>query len=79
MLEEKAMSIVQANFIKIAVKDKKMIKRRKSPPTSWLPSPPLYSKSGGETVNAASITKALAISQPIFKPIRLISSSQGRF
>ncbi len=79
MLGEKAMSIIQANFIKIAVKDEKMTKRRKSPPTSGFSSPPLYSKSGGETVNAASITKALATSQPIFKPIRLISSSQGRF
>ncbi len=79
MLGEKAMSIIQTNFIKIAVKDEKTTKRRKSPPTSWLPSPPLYSKSGGETVNAASIMKALATSQPIFKLIRLISSSQGRF
>jgi hypothetical protein len=79
MLGEKAMSIIQANFIKIAVKDEKMTKRQKSPPTSWLPSPPLYSKSGGKTVNAAPITKALATSQPIFKPIRLISLSQGRF
>ncbi len=69
------MSIIQT-FIKIAVKDEK---RRKSLPMSLLLSPALYSKSGGETVNTASITKALATSQPIFKPIRLISSSQGRF
>ncbi len=79
MLGEKAMSIIQTNFIKIAVKDEKTTKWQKSPPTSLLPSLPLYSKSCGKTANTASITKALATSQLIFKPIRLISSSQGRF
>jgi hypothetical protein len=79
MLGETAMSSIQMNFIKRAVKDEKTTKRRKSPPTSWLPSPPLYNKSGGETVNAASFKKALATSQPIFKPKSPISSSQDRF
>jgi hypothetical protein len=32
-----------------------------------LPLPPLYSKSGGKTINAASVEKALAMSQLIFK------------
>jgi hypothetical protein len=79
MLGETAMLIIQTNFIKIAVKDEKMTKRQKSPPTSWLPTLPLYSKSGGETVNAALFNKALATSQPIFKPKSSISSSQDRF
>jgi hypothetical protein len=57
MLGEKTLLIIQTNFINIAVKDEKMPKRRKRPPTSWLPSPPLYSKSGGKTVNAASFKK----------------------
>ncbi len=73
------MSIIQTNFIKRAIKDEKTTKRGKSPPKSWLPSPPLYSKSGGKTVNAASFKKALAMSQPIFKPKSPISSSQDRF
>jgi hypothetical protein len=33
----------------------------------WLPSLPQFRKSGGKIVNAALITKALAMSQPIFK------------
>ncbi len=44
-----------------------------------MPLPPLFTESGGETVNAASIMKGLATSQPILKLISLISSSQGRF
>jgi hypothetical protein len=72
MLGEKTMLIIQTNFIKIAVKDEKTSKRQKSPLTLWLPSPSLYSKSGGKTVNAAS-------SQPIFKPKSQISPSQGWF
>ncbi len=79
MLGETAMLIIQMNFTKRAVKDKKTTKRRKSPPTSWLPSPPLYGKSGGKTVNTASFKKALATSQPIFKPKSPKSSSQDRF
>ncbi len=73
------MSIIQMNLIKIAVKDEKTTKQRKSPLTPWLPSPPVYSKSGGKTVNAASFKKALASSQPVFKPKSPISSSQDRF
>jgi hypothetical protein len=44
----------------------------------WFPSPPLYTKSGGETIKAASVKKALATSQPIFKLESPISLSQGR-
>jgi hypothetical protein len=44
-----------------------------------LPLPPLYTKSGGKTINAASIKKALAMSQPILKPKTPISLFQGRF
>jgi hypothetical protein len=66
MLGKKTMSIIQTNFIKIAVKDEKTSKQRKRPPTSRFPSPPLYSKSGGTTINEASFKKALTTSQPIF-------------
>jgi hypothetical protein len=76
---EKKISIIQTNFIKIAVKDEETSKRRKRLPTSQLPSPPLYSKSGGKTFNAASFKKVLTTSQPIFKPKCPISPSQGRF
>jgi hypothetical protein len=79
MLGEKTMLIIQTSFTNIAVKDEKMPKRRKRPPMPWLPSPPVYSKSGGETVDASSFKKALARSQPIFKLKSPISSSQGRF
>jgi hypothetical protein len=79
MLVEKAMSIIQTNLIQIAVKDEKTSKRRKRPPTSWLPSPPLYSKSGSKTVNAASFKKALTTSLMIFKPKSPILLPQGRF
>jgi hypothetical protein len=44
-----------------------------------LPSSPLYAWSGGETANAASLKKAQAMSQPIFKPKRLKSLPQDRF
>ncbi len=79
MLREKAMSIIQENFIKIAVKDEKTSKQRKRPLMSWLLLPPLYSKSGGKTVNAASFKKALTTSLTIFKPKSPILLSQGRF
>ncbi len=75
MLGDNTMSIIQTNFISIAVKDKKMPKW----PMSWLPSPLLYSKFSGETVDSASVEKALAMSQPIFKPKSSILSSQGQF
>jgi hypothetical protein len=67
MLGEKTMMIIQTNFTNIAVKDEKMPNRRKRPSTLWLLSPPLYGKSGGKTVDAASFKKALATSQTIFK------------
>jgi hypothetical protein len=78
-LGKKAMSVIQTNLIKTAVKDDKTSKRRKRLPTSWLPSLPLYSKSSGKAANAASFKKALTTSQPIFRPKSLILSSQGRF
>jgi hypothetical protein len=34
----------------------------------WLPSPPLYTKSSGKTMDAASVKKALAVCSAIFKP-----------
>jgi hypothetical protein len=47
---------------------------------SWLPSPPLFRKSGGETVNAVNTRKAQANSQPIFfKPKSRVLSSQDWF
>jgi hypothetical protein len=39
----------------------------------------LYTKSGGKTINAAFVKKALAMSQPIFKLKSPISLSQSRF
>jgi hypothetical protein len=79
MLGEKAMSTTQTNFIKIAVKDERMLKQRKRPLPSWLLLPPQYSKCGSKTVNAASIKKALTMSLTIFKPKSPISLSHGRF
>jgi hypothetical protein len=38
-----------------------------------------FRKSGSKTVNEASIKKALAKSQTIFKPIRSVFSSLDRF
>jgi hypothetical protein len=40
---------------------------------------PWFRKSGGKTVNATYIKKALAKFQPIFKPKRPRLSSQNRF
>jgi hypothetical protein len=40
---------------------------KKAPTLRKLP-PPLFRTSGGETINAAYITKALDMFQPIFKP-----------
>ncbi len=42
MLGNKTLSIIYTNFIIIAVKDKKIPKWWKWPPTTWMPSPPLY-------------------------------------
>jgi hypothetical protein len=44
-----------------------------------LPLLTLYTKSSGKTINKASIKKALAMSQPIFKPKSPILLSQDRF
>jgi hypothetical protein len=44
-----------------------------------LPSSPPYAWSGGETADAASLKKAQATSQLIFKLKRQKSSPQGRF
>jgi hypothetical protein len=76
---DKTLSIVQIDFIIRAVEDEKRPKWRKWPPTLPLPLPPLYTKSGGKTVDAASFKKALTTSQPIFTPKSPISPSQGRF
>lgn len=66
---ENTLSSIQTYFRSKAVKDEKMPKWRKRPLTPWLPLSPLYTKSGGKTVDAASIKKALTTSQPIFKVI----------
>ncbi len=58
---------------------KKLQKWLKRPLTSWLLLLPTFRKSGGETVNASSVKKALAMFQPIFKQRSCIVSSQGRF
>ncbi len=50
------------------LKTKKFPKWQKRYPSSWLPLPPPLRKSGGKTINIALITKAPAMSQPIFKP-----------
>jgi hypothetical protein len=42
-------------------------------------SPPLFRKSGGETINAAYITKGLDMIQSIFKPKRSELSIQDWF
>ncbi len=75
---DKSLSIIQRNCSIKAVKDKKMPKWWKGSPILWLPMLPLYSNSGDKTVDAASVKKALATSQPIFKPKRPRQSSQGR-
>ncbi len=75
MFGDKSLLIIQANYIIKAVKDETMPKWQKSLPTSWLLSPPLYTKSGGKTIDAASGKKALAMSLPIFKPKDRMSSS----
>ncbi len=46
---------------------------------SCLVPPPTFRRSGGKTVHAASVKKALATFQPIFKPTSPILPSQGRF
>jgi hypothetical protein len=76
---DKILSIIQIDFITIAVKDEKRPKWRKRPPNSWLLSSPPYAWSGGETADAVSLKKAQATSQLIFKPKRPKSSPQGRF
>jgi hypothetical protein len=56
-----------------------MTKVTKGPSTSWLPSPLLCKSFGSKIVNTASIKKALAMSQPIFKLKKNDTSSQDRF
>ncbi len=51
--------IIQTNFYHQSWKDKKL---QKGLPMLWLPLPPLYIKSGGEFVNAASVKRTLAMS-----------------
>jgi hypothetical protein len=79
MYGDNTLSIIQTNFIVKDVQDEKRPKWQKRPQTSWLTSPLLYSTSSSKTADAASVKKALATSQPIFKPTGPISSSQGRF
>jgi hypothetical protein len=67
---DKILSMIQIDFIIRAVKDKKRPKWQKWPPNSQLPSLPPYAWSGGKTADAASLKKAQATSNPIFKPKR---------
>jgi hypothetical protein len=46
---------------------------------SWFLSSPSFGKSGGKTDSTTHITKALAASQPIFKPKRSVLSSHDKF
>jgi hypothetical protein len=50
------------------LKTEKIAEMTKMIATSWLPSLPPFRKSGSRTVNTGLITKALAITQLIFKP-----------
>jgi hypothetical protein len=70
----------QINYIIKAFKEeKKTAKMMKGMPTSWLLLPLMYRKSGSETANAASVKKALATSQLIFKSKSSILLAQGWF
>ncbi len=50
----------QINFLIQAVQDQKISKMEKGLPALWLLLLPLFRKSGGETVNASYIKKAVA-------------------
>ncbi len=65
MSGDKTLLIFQTNCNIKAVKDEKLLRGL---PMYWLPSLPLYNKSGGKTVKAVSVKKALVMSQAIFKP-----------
>ncbi len=71
--------IIQTIYIIKAFKEEKQLKWWKGLSMSWLLSLPKYRKSSGKTTNAASVKKALAMSQPIFMPKSSILSSQGQF
>jgi hypothetical protein len=69
----------QTSYIIKAFKEEKTAEMMKGMPTSWLLLSPMYRKSGGETANAASVKKALATSQLIFKTKSSILLAQGWF
>jgi hypothetical protein len=65
--EDKTLSIIRTHCNIKAAKRKKLPKRQKRPPTSWLLSPPLFKKSVGISVNEICNKKALSKSLAIFK------------
>jgi hypothetical protein len=61
---DKSLSKIQTNFIIKAVKDEKLTQNdKKGLLSSWLLSSLPFGRPGGKTVNAAHITKALAMFQ----------------